>query len=401
MEKNSTSNHSPVHSRLLLLALALSSFSVCIVTVAFQVLMVDVASSFQIQVGTASMVASVGSVSGITFGLLMAVVSMRYDHKLLLLAGLVCNVCAALGYFLAPTFTWLLVSNIAVGAGLSIVTAMAYSLIGEFYPLERRGRAIGVMVASTTLSFVIGSSLVGALSSFYDWRLVTLILSLPVALTCLVLSVLFVPRGSKAKSLVEREPFSVGCKAAFSSTSGIAALSVTIFLFCEGAIGYYSVSFFRQQFAVSVAWSSTYFLVANIISAVGGVVAGLLVNRVGRKRLGTLTLIVACMLTLTFTLMPTPEFSGALSVMRYFFSAMAMTAGGSLIIEQLPKFRSTVVSLNAAFMNVGMLVASLLGGFTLNSFGYQALGMVLGGLGLLGTFVWIALVKDPVKQGNI
>jgi len=401
MEKNSTSNHSPVHSRLLLLVLALSSFSVCIVTVAFQVLMVDVASSFQIQVGTASMVASVGSVSGISFGLLMAVVSMRYDHKLLLVAGLVCNVFAALGYFLAPTFTWLLAANIAVGAGLSIVTAMAYSLIGEFYPLERRGRAIGIMVASTTLSFVIGSSLVGVLSSFYDWRLVTLILSLPVALTCLFLSVLFVPRGPKVKSLVAKEPFSVGCKAAFSSISGVAALSVTIFLFCEGAIGYYSVSFFRQQFAVSVAWSSTYFLIANIISAIGGVVAGLLVNRVGRKRLGTLTLIVACILTLTFTLTPTPEFSGFLSVLRYFFSAMAMTAGGSLIIEQLPKFRSTVVSLNAAFMNVGMLVASMLGGFTLNSFGYQALGMVLGGLGLLGTVVWIALVKDPVKQGNI
>lgn len=401
MEKNSTSNHSPVHSRLLLLALALSSFSVCIVTVAFQVLMVDVASSFQIQVGTASMVASVGSVSGISFGLLMAVVSMRYDHKLLLLAGLVCNVCAALGYFLAPTFTWLLVSNIAVGAGLSIVTAMAYSLIGEYYPLERRGRAIGVMVASTTLSFVIGSSLVGVLSSFCDWRLVTLILSMPVAITCFILSVLFVPRGSKAKSLLEREPFSVGCKAAFSSVSGVAALSVTIFLFCEGAIGYYSVSFFREQFGVSVAWGSTYFLIANIISAVGGVVAGLLVNRVGRKRLGTLTLVVACILTLTFTLIPTQEFSGFLSVLRYFFSAMAMTAGGSLIIEQLPKFRSTVMSLNAAFMNVGMLVASLLGGFTLNSFGYQVLGLVLGGLGLVGTVVWIALVKDPVKQGNI
>jgi predicted MFS family arabinose efflux permease len=310
-------------------------------------------------------------------------------------------VCAALGYFLAPTFLWLLASNVAVGAGLSIVTAMAYSLIGEFYPLERRGRAIGVMVASTTLSFVIGSLLVGVLSSFYDWRLVTLILSMPVALVCLVLTALFVPKGSKAKSMLKREPFSVGCKQAFSSVSSVAALSVTMFLFCEGAIGYYSVSFFREQFAVSVAWGSTYFLIANIISAVGGVVAGLLVNKVGRKKLGTVTLVVACVLTLSFTLTPIPEFSGFLSVLRYFFSAMAMTAGGSLIIEQLPKFRSTVMSLNAAFMNIGMLVASLVGGFALNSFGYQVLGMVLGGLGLVGTIVWITLVKDPVKQGNI
>lgn len=54
--------------------------------------MVDVAASFQVQVGTASMVASVGSISGITFGLLMAIVSIRYNHKKLLLAGIACNI---------------------------------------------------------------------------------------------------------------------------------------------------------------------------------------------------------------------------------------------------------------------------------------------------------------------
>jgi predicted MFS family arabinose efflux permease len=67
--------------------------------------MVDVAASFQVQVGTASMVASVGSISGITFGLLMAIVSIRYNHKKLLLAGIACNILAALGYYLAPTFS--------------------------------------------------------------------------------------------------------------------------------------------------------------------------------------------------------------------------------------------------------------------------------------------------------
>ncbi|HSV49168.1 MAG TPA: MFS transporter, partial [Candidatus Acidoferrales bacterium] len=394
MEKNNL-NTCPVHNRLLLLSLALSSLSVCLVTVAFQVLMVDVAASFQVQVGTASMVAAVGSISGIIVGLLLAVVSIRYDHKLLLLLGLVCNVFAALGYFFAPTFQWLLVSNIAVGAGLAIVGAMTYSIIGDVYPLDKRGSAVGVMVAATTLSFVIGSPLVGVLSTFYDWRMVTIILSLPVVFTCLILATLFIPRNTSPKQLIQKEPFSVGYKQAFSSVSGVAALSVTMFMFIEGAVGYYSVSFFREQFGVSVAWGSTYFLIANIVAAVGGAIAGLMVHRIGRKKLGTMTLIVACALTLGFTLMPTAELSGSLSVLRYFFSAMAMTAGGSLIIEQLPKFRSTLMSLNTAFMNIGMLVASLVGGFTLNSFGYQALGLVLGGLGLLGTIIWIALVRDP------
>jgi predicted MFS family arabinose efflux permease len=166
-------------------------------------------------------------------------------------------------------------------------------------------------------------------------------------------------------------------------------------MFCEGAIGYYSVSFLREHFSVSIALGSTYFLVANIVAAVGGAVSGLMVNKVGRKKLGTIALIVACILTLGFTLMPTVELSIAVSILRYWFGAMAATAGGSLIIEQLPRFRSTMSSLNAAFMNVGMLLASIIGGLTLNNFGYQALGLVLGGLGVLGAVVWVALVKEP------
>jgi predicted MFS family arabinose efflux permease len=76
---------------------------------------------------------------------------------------------------------------------------------------------------------------------------------------------------------------------------------------------------------------------------------------------------------------------------------MTATAGGSLILEQLPKYRSTVMSLNTAFMNGGMLLASLIGGFTLNNYGFQVLGLVLGSIGVIGTIVWIALVKDPTK----
>ena len=79
---------------------------------------------------------------------------------------------------------------------------------------------------------------------------------------------------------------------------------------------------------------------------------------------------------------------------------MTFTAGGALIIEQLPKFRSTMMSLNTAFMNVGMLLASLIAGVLLNTYGYQAVGVVLGSLGILGAVVWIAFVKEPVKTSN-
>jgi len=73
-----------VRRRLLRPALGLAIFSVWLLTVTFQLLLIDIAHTFQVQVGTASMVAAVGSISGVVAGLLMAVMSVRFNHKIFL-----------------------------------------------------------------------------------------------------------------------------------------------------------------------------------------------------------------------------------------------------------------------------------------------------------------------------
>jgi predicted MFS family arabinose efflux permease len=178
----------------------------------------------------------------------------------------------------------------------------------------------------------------------------------------------------------------------------MSALAVTMLMFAEGSVSYYTVSFFRQQFGMTVSWGSTFVLIGSIVAASGGVAAGLLVNRIGRKRLGNFTFIIASILTVAFMLIPDVWLSSGLSILRYWFAAMTSTAGGCLILEQLPKYRATVMSLNTAFMNAGMLMSSLIGGFALNAYGFQVLGLVLGSLGIVGTVVWITLVKDPTKK---
>jgi DHA1 family inner membrane transport protein len=394
----SQSNGGQKHSKLLLPVLGLSVLSTWLIGVVYQLLMVDVANTFNVQVGTASMVASVGSISGICFGLLMAVINVRYNHKHLLLCGLVATASAALGYYFAPNFPLLLASNIGVGAGIAIVTAMCYSIIGDVYPLEKRGRAVGAIVASTTLASVIGGPTAGFLAVYGDWRMVMITLTLPTVIAGMILSAIVVPKNRTTNTAPVKEPFLLGCKQAFSSPSAIAALSVTMLMFAEGSIAYYSVSFFREQFGMSISWGSTFVLLGSIVAAIGGIVSGLLVNRVGRKKLGNIAFLVASVLTVAFMLMPNVELSSGVSILRYWFAAMTATAGGSLILEQLPKYRSTVMSLNTAFMNGGMLLASLIGGFTLNTYGFQVLGLVLGIIGVVGTVVWVAIVKDPTKK---
>lgn len=386
-----------IHRRLFLPALGLAVFSVWLITITFPLLLIDIAHTFQVQVGTASLIAAVGSISGVVFGLLMSVLSVRFNHKLFLLIGLLCTSLSAVGFFFAPTFDLLLIPNIGVGAGIAMVTSMAYSLIGEFYPLEKRGKAIGWIVASTTLAYVIGAPVIGILASIGSWRSVMIWLALPFALASLLLAFLVIPKKPNENKLTEKEPFFAGCKQAFSNRSAIAILFVTMFSMAEGSIGFYAVSYFRSQFAISVTLGSLVIVVGNILAAIGGVVAGFLVNRVGRKPLGTATCLAAALLTLSFTFVPTFSLSWGLSALRFWFSGMSFTAGGSLVIEQLPKFRGTMMSLNTTFMNLGMLLAAIAGGIAINIYNYQTMALILGGLGVAGTVVWVSLVKDPCK----
>ncbi len=385
------------YSGLLLFVLGFSVFSVWLITVTFQLLLIDIAKTFQVQVGTAGLVGAVGSISGVVAGLVMAVLSVRFNHKLILLFGLVCTSLAAVAFFLAQDFVLLLAPNIGVGAGIALVTAMAYSLIGEFYPLEKRGRAIGCIVASTTMAFVLGAPVIGVIAAIGGWRSVMIWLSLPVALTCLVLAFLVIPNKSNQNLPTIKEPFFAGCKHVFSNRSATACLSVTMFALAGSAIGFYTVSFFRDQFEITVALGSAVIFVGNILASVGGVVGGFLVNRVGRKRLGTLTFLAAASITVTFPFMPTLTLAWGLSALGSWFGGMSSTATGSLLIEQVPKFRGTMMSLNTAFMNVGILLASVLGGLFLNLYNYQTMALILGSLGLVGAVIWVFLVRDPCK----
>jgi predicted MFS family arabinose efflux permease len=388
------------YKRLLLPVLGLSVFSVWLITVTFQLLLINIAHTFQVQVGTASLVASVGSISGIVAGLLMSVLSVRLNHKLLLLIGLLCTCLAAVGFFFAPTFDLLLIPNIGVGFGIAMVSSMAYSLIGEFYPLQKRGRAIGWIVAAGTLAFVIGAPTIGLIASVGNWRSVMIWFALPSALITLILAFLVIPNKPSNDPPIDKEPFFAGCKQAFSNSSAMASLFVTMFTMAEGSIGYYTVSFFISQFAISITLGSIVIVVGNLLAAAGGVVAGLFVNKVGRKTLGIFACFAAASLTLSFTFMPTFGLSWGLNALRFWFAGMSVTAASSLVIEQLPKFRGTMMSLNSTFMLLGTLLASVGGGIALDIYNYQTLALILGGLGIVGTVVWIVLIRDPCKIQN-
>lgn len=73
----------------------------------------------------------------------------------------------------------------------------------------------------------------------------------------------------------------------------------------------------------------------------------------------------------------------------------------SLNLEQIPEFRSSMMSLSYAAYTLGGVIGAGLGGFTLIVVGYRGLGVVLGFLGIVSGVVFYTFAREPeIKELN-
>lgn len=80
-----------------------------------------------------------------------------------------------------------------------------------------------------------------------------------------------------------------------------------------------------------------------------------------------------------------------------FLAGVAFSAATSLSLEQVPKSRGTMMSLNTAVASIGTALAAAVGGAVLDLFSYEALGLTLGVAGVIAAAVFYFLTKDPSR----
>jgi len=135
----------------------------------------------------------------------------------------------------------------------------------------------------------------------------------------------------------------------------------------------------------------------TILSAVAFVIGGYSVNRVGRKRQLVSTLVVASLL-----LIPVAFLNDLLSVLLLswiggFVFGMSFPANTSLILEQAPDYRGTMMSMSTIFVTFGMGLGTALGGIVLILYGWTGLILTFAALQLTAAAIYLFLTKDRCK----
>ncbi len=123
---------------------------------------------------------------------LLANLSDRYGRRPVYLASVGLFALGSLLIALSQSFWMLVVSRAIQGIGAGGITPTASAVVGDVFPPEGRGKALGLIGATYGMAFVLGPPLAGLLMVVLSWHWIFLI-NLPIAAVILYLGARALP----------------------------------------------------------------------------------------------------------------------------------------------------------------------------------------------------------------
>lgn len=141
------------------------------------------------------------------------------NRRNLILGGVIAFSLATMSCGLAASFAWLFAARVCVGIGEATLTPAGSSMIGDYFPREHIGRAMGLFTGATFVGSGLALMFIGALLGWLgeregigipglgglaDWRLAFLLAALPGLIFALLLLAVREPprRGAAARESV-------------------------------------------------------------------------------------------------------------------------------------------------------------------------------------------------------
>lgn len=382
---------------LLTLALVVSAFTTMISSLLSGLLLIEISATFGISIAVAGQMRTVSFALSIVFSLLTGILSQIYDHRKLLLAGLIASCISAVGCSVAPTFSTVLLSFSLTGIAYALTTTMAFTLASEHYPREKRGQTIGFIIAGMSGAYLVGAFVVPYLGLVGGWKATFAGYMLPSSIIGLILVLTAVPSSPAAVTETTAPRLLKSFKAILLDRSAFSSLLGCLLSFAAWqAVLTYNSSFFRQRFGLSVSTASVLILAGAVLYTLGSIVSGRFVGKLGEKTLSALAAMISGLAIMSYSYVPEISVSVGLLFVACFCIGLMDTASTSLVMDQVPQHTGTMMSLQRAVTQIGFSIGSGAGGEILLQYGdYAMVFLVLGSLAVVAAIVFEFATKSP------
>jgi predicted MFS family arabinose efflux permease len=398
-------------SKWLLAGLLAATFSVTIIDVIVPLLRPEIARSFGISTSTTFQLSAFNAITAVVTGLTLSALSIKIKYKSLMLSGVLCIVVCSIGVFFAPTFLFAQVFYTFNGIGSVIVGAMSSTLVGELYPDDKKARILSLIFFVGYIAALVGNPIAGyvaEVSGAANWRNTLLWFILPVTVVCFLMVLFFIPRKTLPTIVAEKQRriFS-GFREVFTNKSTVACLASGFFGAALFSVTSFDGSFTAEVFGMTPFLRSFLPVAAILLLIIGAFIGGAIVNRVGRKCLLVASGLPSAIFTIfgyaITLLVPNVWAYLGFRLVAALFGGMTLLAVPLLLMEQLPKYRGTVLSLHSALHGIGgassfFVGAAILDFYSNPKIGYPIAILLLGGLGIVSALVVLFFVNDPIKK---
>jgi predicted MFS family arabinose efflux permease len=166
----------------------------------------------------------------------------------------------------------------------------------------------------------------------------------------------------------------------------------------SATVGTFALPFYRQHLGLPLDFAAIVLVVASLMYVIASLVIGRFVNRIGARILALVTTLINGVFIITFFFMPNWWIAFPLDMIHVWCGAAAFTAFSCLALDQVPKYRATMMSMRSVFASVGGAVGVALAGAVLIIFGsYQAVGISFGIMSGISAGAFL-LTRDSTKQ---
>ena len=262
----------------LLLGVFMAALDLSIVSPAFQTL----ENYFHVEARYMSWLVTGYVLTNIVANLVMAYLSDRFGRRPIYMLAVALFGVGSVVAALSPVFGLFLAGRAIQAAGAGGLFPIAAAVIGDSFPRERRGMALGLIGALWAVAAIIGPNLGGWIIESVGWQGVFWV-NIPVCAAVLALAVAVLPGGSRMRGVVEKFDLA----GALLLGGMLVAVMLTVTEAGDGGISWQEVAFGTSSVALLLAFvwverraahpvisfdlmRSRQILLANLLSFVAG-----------------------------------------------------------------------------------------------------------------------------------
>lgn len=311
-------------------------------------------------------------------GLLAVTYIDRFDRKRLLLVLYVLFGLATLACGLAPTYGTLMAARIFAGAFGGVLAALCQTIVADMVPFERRGRAMGVVMTSFSVSTVAGVPLGLILAEYGGWHLPFFAIALMVGVLAVLAARVLPAMTAHLHAANERTVLgSIGEVLADANHRGAFLFSV-LMMFAGFTVIPYITIYMQTNAAVRADQIPLVYLCGGVATLLTARWFGHLTDQRGKVRTFRMLALAAMPCVLGITLCEGLPLAGVLvvSTLMFAFVSGRMIPGMAIVASAAqPQLRGTFMTLHASVQSAAMGAASVVGGLLISR---DAQGLVQG-----------------------